>query len=278
MSYDPALDAKLSYDAAVDAKRLRGDTHWTKPNPIKREVQIGDCRLLLGDCLAVLPLLGKVDAVLPLSQHPPQTGVVRRAQGICLVTDPPYGIAHLWDGEQKGRNGTSRLWDGNNEWDRETLPEAVNLARSMAEKSIIWGGNYYDFPPSRGYLVWDKIQEFSNADSEIAWCSWAQTPRTFRYARAQLASEGKQHPTQKPLPLMQWCLGFLPDARTILDPFAGSGTTGVACVKLGRSFIGIEIDEGYFDIAVERIRKAYAQPDMFIAPPAPKPVQEALNV
>jgi DNA modification methylase len=87
---------------------------------------------------------------------------------------------------------------------------------------------------------------------------------------------GKEHPTQKPLQLMKWCIGFLPAAQTILDPFMGSGTTGVACVKLGRSFIGIEIDEGYFDIACERIRKAYAQPDMFIERP-PEPKQVALD-
>ena len=219
-----------------------------------RKEQIGDCTLYLGDCLEVLPTLDKVDAV---------------------VTDPPYGIANLWAGEQKGKNGKSRLWDGDNEWDKETLPEAVALAREKSGEAIIWGGNYYNLPPSRGYLIWDKMQVFSNADSEMAWCSWPQTPRTFRYARAQLATEGKVHPTQKPLPLIEWCLGFLPNADTILDPFMGSGTTGVACAKLGRRFIGIELDDGYFNIAVERIRKAYDQPDMFVEPPT-KPVQESL--
>jgi site-specific DNA-methyltransferase (adenine-specific)/modification methylase len=219
-------------------------------------VRIGDAELYLADCLSVLPTLGKVDAV---------------------VTDPPYGIAKLWNSQQKGRNGKSRLWDGNNEWDMETLPGAVEIARKMADRSIIWGGNYYDLPASRGYLIWDKMQEFSNADSEMAWCSWLQTPRTFRYARAQLANEGKEHPTQKPLPLMEWCLGFLPDAQTILDPFMGSGTTGVACAKLGRKFIGIEIEPKYFDIACRRIEEAYAQLDMFIEPPA-KAEQEAMDV
>ena len=76
---------------------------------------------------------------------------------------------------------------------------------------------------------------------------------------------------------MQWCIGFISQG-VILDPFMGSGTTGVACVKLGRKFIGIEIDEGYFDIACERIRKAYAQPDMFVEPRAPDPKQEALEL
>lgn len=220
-----------------------------------REELIGDARLILGDCREVLPTLGKVDAV---------------------VTDPPYGIAEKWAGEQKGRNGCSRLWDGNNAWDKETLPEAVNFAREIAKSSIVWGGNYYDLPPSRGYLIWDKIQEFSNADSELAWCSWPQTPRTFRYARAQLASEGKEHPTQKPLALMQWCLGFLPNAQTILDPFMGSGTTGVACAKLGRKFIGIEIKPKYFDIACKRIDEAYKQGDFFVEKPKPATQEKML--
>ena len=73
---------------------------------------------------------------------------------------------------------------------------------------------------------------------------------------------------------MKWCLEFVPDARTILDPFMGSGTTGVACVKLGRSFIGIEREPKYFDIACRRIEAAYKQPDLFVsASPSPKPVQ-----
>ena len=206
-------------------------------------VTIGRATLYLGDCRDILPTLPKVDAV---------------------VTDPPYGIAALWAGEQSGKNGKSRLWTGDNDWDRETCPELVDMARANAEKSIVWGGNYYALPPSRGYLIWDKMQEFSNADSELAWCSWPQTPRTFRYARAQLASEGKEHPTQKPLPLMKWCIGFLPDAQTILDPFMGSGTTGVAAVQMGRDFIGIEREPKYFDIACKRIEDAQRQKDLFI--------------
>ena len=223
---------------------------------MSRVEHIGDATLYLGDCRDVLPTLGKVDA---------------------LVTDPPYGIAKLWASEQKGKNGSSILWDGDNAWDKETLPLAVYHAKAIAEKSIIWGGNYYDLPPSRGYLIWDKIQEFSNSDSEFAWCSWPQTPRTFRYARAQLATEGKQHPTQKPLPLMRWCLGFLPDAQLILDPFMGSGTTGVAATQMGRRFIGVEVEPKFFDVACRRIEAATRQADLFIERPAPVK-QEELNV
>ena len=88
---------------------------------------------------------------------------------------------------------------------------------------------------------------------------------------------GKKHPTQKPIRVMEWCLGFLPNAGTILDPFMGSGTTGVACAKLGRKFIGVEINEQYFDIACKRVQKAYDQPDLFVEPPA-KAKQEAFDV
>jgi DNA modification methylase len=218
-------------------------------SPIRKEVTIGSCRLILGDCLEVLPMLGRVDAV---------------------VTDPPYGLG------EKLRIGGFKKWPlmqakmGNATWDNQ-VSEALPSALALADDAIVWGGNYYDLPPVRGWLIWDKIvRNFSSGHVEMAWTTVDQPTRAFNYAHGELASEGKLHPTQKPLPLMGWCLGFLPNASTILDPFMGSGTTGVACVKLGRKFVGIEIDEGYF------IRKAYAQPDMFIEPRAPEPVQEAL--
>ncbi len=94
---------------------------------------------------------------------------------------------------------------------------------------------------------------------------------------ARGAYRDKEHPTQKPVEVMKWCLGFVADAKTILDPFMGSGTTGVAAVKLGRKFIGIEIEPKYFDIACRRISEALKQPDMFIERPAPAK-QEAFNV
>lgn len=219
---------------------------------------IGDCVLYRADCLEVLPTLGPVDAV---------------------VTDPPYGIGDKWD--RAGGFGTcgGRLWTGDSGWDNETSEPALAAAMERSGGvAIVWGGNYYALPPSRGYLVWDKMQTgFSLADSEWAWVSEPITPKTFRYARAQLASEGKEHPTQKPLPLMTWCLGFLPDAKTILDPFMGSGTTLVACQKLGRHGIGIEIDPEYFEIACRRVEEAARQPDLFIEP-APKPQQEAMDL
>lgn len=213
---------------------------------IKHEVVIGDCRLLLGDCREILPELGKVDAV---------------------VTDPPYGIGA---DEAASKNNGQWGWKyyGESQWDRSRPPREIfdDILRA-APHQIVWGGNYFtDFlPPTMQWLIWDKGQrDFSLADFEVAWSSQQKASRILSFPRARALADGKEHPTQKPVEVMKWCLSFLPDAETILDPFMGSGTTGVACVKLGRKFIGIEIDPGYFEIAAKRIRQAYAQPDLLI--------------
>lgn len=215
--------------------------------------QICDATLYLGDCREVLPTLGRVDAV---------------------VTDPPYGLGELWQGGRAkwplARGGAEcREWDAA---PSDVLPSAL----AIADAAIVWGGNYYDLPPRRGWLIWDKIvRNFTSGHVEMAWTTIEQPTRAFSYAHGQLASEGKYHPTQKPLPLMEWCLGFLPNAQTIFDPFMGSGTTGVACARLGRRFIGCEIEPRYFDIACRRIEAEYRQPRLF-AEPQPKAVQEAM--
>lgn len=218
---------------------------------IIKEVTIGDCRLILGDCLAVMPLLGKVDAV---------------------VTDPPYGI-----GADKGIGKYGRLKAGPQRWD-SAAPDVLWIADYP---SIIWGGNYFGLPASRAYLVWDKGAGFKGrdfAECEMAWCSFDANARIFsRDPLARGDYRGKQHPTQKPVALMEWCLGFLPDAETILDPFMGSGTTLVACAKLGRKGIGIELDPDYFEIACKRVQAAYDQPDLFVAPPA-APTQDGMDI
>lgn len=213
--------------------------------------QIGDCTLYQGDCLEIMPTLGKFDAIL---------------------TDPPYGI-----GADRGVGKYGRLRCYQAGWDSV----AQDMSWLPDVPSIIWGGNYFDLPPSRAFLIWDKGAGFKGrdfAECEQAWCSFDANARVFAYdPLARGDYRGKLHPTQKPVALMKWCLGFLPDAQTILDPFMGSGTTGVACVKLGRKFTGIELDARYFDIACKRIEEAYAQPDMFVAPPsAAAPSQEPL--
>ena len=110
----------------------------------------------------------------------------------------------------------------------------------------------------------------------MAWSNLGKPIRAFSFSHGALASEGKQHPTQKPRALMEWCLIHVPSAaKIVLDPFMGTGTTGVACVNLGRSFVGIERDPDYFDIACRRIEEAGKQPRLF-AEPVAKVVQESM--
>jgi len=229
---------------------------------IRKEVQIGDCRFILGDCLEVMPLLGDFDAIL---------------------TDPPYGINYSGQKESIKRNGKSGKWRIFHEekgWDKETPQESCfDLMRDKSKEQIIWGGNYFadKLPNSRGWLVWYKMQTgLTMSDAELAWTSLNKVLRLKSLHRTSLWQDSPQHPTQKPVALMKWCLGFLPDAETILDPFMGSGTTGVACAKLGRKFTGIELDPEYFEIACKRIEEAYKQPDLFIEPPKPTPKQESM--
>jgi site-specific DNA-methyltransferase (adenine-specific)/modification methylase len=111
----------------------------------------------------------------------------------------------------------------------------------------------------------------SYGDGELAWTSLrATTPRKFILANNKIFADRRErfHPTQKPIEVMKWCLDFLPDAKTILDPFMGSGTTGVAAIDLGRKFIGIEIDPKYFDIACKRLEKSLNQTFLFVDKPA----------
>jgi len=206
--------------------------------------------LYLGDCRDILLTLGRFDAV---------------------VTDPPYGLGDKWQG---GGGGIKSSWSFHPSeamaWDGETstgVMDLLNIARDL----IIWGGNYYPLPPMRCWLIWDKKQPdtWTTGQCEMAWTNLDRPTRAFRFAQCEQANEGlKSHPTQKPLALMQWCLKWT-DAVTILDPFMGSGTTGVAAVKLGRKFTGIQIEHRYFDIACRRISEALKQPDFFVEKPLP---------
>lgn len=201
-------------------------------------VIIGNATLYLGDCREILPTLPQVDAV---------------------VTDPPYGIGR--DGKPPstsshgGHKGYEFMgWDIGRP-DRETFD--ILCARS--DEQIIWGGNYFaDFlPPQSKWLVWDKGQRICQADAELAWTSVGGPVRIFTENRVAIAKDGAEHPTQKPVSLMTWCLGMV--RGVACDPFMGSGTTGVACMNLGRKFIGIEIEPKYFDIACRRIEDAQRQ-------------------
>lgn len=216
-----------------------------------RQETIGNARLILGDCREVLPTLGKVDAV---------------------VTDPPYGIGAGTGIGKVTKEGSD--FRAAKQWD-DSPPERslFDIIRQISATQIIWGGNYFDLPPSKCFLVWDKVQpfEFSLAMAEQAWSNLDKPAKLFRW-KSMSINDGapKYHPTQKPLELMRWCVGMT--SGTVLDPFMGSGTTGVACATLGRPFIGIEIEPHYFDIACRRIEEAGRQGDMFVERPS-EPVQ-----
>jgi DNA modification methylase len=226
-------------------------------------VTIGRATLYLGDCRDILPTLPKVDAV---------------------VTDPPYGIGENSKKAKSRITGPSEVWKnprvrdiraqqqadyGHNDWD-VLNPEAIELARAISRWQIIFGGNYYDLPPTSCWLVWYKDNPTSHqSDAELAWTNLKKAVRHFTWlwdGFKRKVPEERFHLTQKPEAVMKWCLTHLPDnVETILDPFMGSGTTGVAAVQMGRSFIGIEREPKYFDIACKRIEDAQRQGDMFIA-------------
>ena len=236
---------------------------------ILREERIGSQRLILGDCLSIMPTLGRFDAV---------------------VTDPPYGInmdrgarGGGYDGFGNGIKRQPRVYAGG--WDKSRPEPAVfDAILSIADRHIVWGGNYFtDLVPVSGkWLFWDKCQTMpSFGDGELAWTSLkGDAVKQFTYNGSGLHAKEKNrvHPTQKPLALMEWCLGFLPDAKTILDPFMGSGTTLVACQRMGRHGTGIELDEEYWRIACRRVDEAARQPDLLIPETLPQPTQEAMDL
>ncbi len=198
---------------------------------------IGNAVLYLGDCREILPTLAPCDLIL---------------------TDPPYGIGIA---ANPVRQAHERM-----EWDAEA-PAAwlFGLMQEKAKHLIVWGGNYFPLPPSQTFLVWDKMQpeNFSLAMCEQAWCSFKKPAKMHRLS---VTSYEKEHPTQKPVRLMEWCIDHAPEAETICDPYMGSGTTGVAAVKMGRAFVGIEREPKYFDIACKRIEDAQRQTSMFEQP------------
>jgi site-specific DNA-methyltransferase (adenine-specific) len=227
---------------------------------VTRKETIGDCTLYLGDCMEVLPTLGKVDAV---------------------VTDPPYGVD--FKGKATKHTHASGGYLGG---DSRVGPAAVNLALSLSERGVVFSGLR---------LMWDYPRPY---EVGCIYCPagagrgrWGFTlfnpmlfygkglPHTRRSPSGFQSFdtvEQNGHPCPKPERWMRWAVEkcSLPN-QTILDPFMGSGTTGVACVQLDRKFIGIEIEERYFDIACKRIEEAYKQPKLFSEKPR-KPEQQSL--
>jgi DNA modification methylase len=211
----------------------------------KRKEVIGNATLYLGDCLEILPTLEKVDAV---------------------ITDPPYGI-----GWKPRVNHQDQPW--------KDVPVDVLPLLSLGRYHLIWGGQYFAsrLPTHEGWLTWVKRPidcDFSKDDrsyatTELAWRDWGKARFIAHVWDGGMRAGDAQnrtfcHPSQKPVEVMRWCVEQLPkDAAIVLDPYMGSGTTGMACADLGRQFIGIEIEPKYFDIACERIENAQRQQRMF---------------
>lgn len=220
-------------------------------------VQIGAATLYCGDMSLILPGL-QFDAI---------------------VTDPPYGIGESAAKNRTRNNGVKATDYGDDDWDSEPCsPQQIAAMRSASKWQVIFGGNYFDLPPTSCWLIWDKENTGDFADCEMAWTNMPKAIRRVRWMWNGMLRKGREerfHLTQKPVGVMDWCLSHLPaDAKTVCDPFMGSGTTGVACVQRGLAFTGIEMSRKYFDIACRRIEAAERQPDMFVA--TPKPVQTTL--
>lgn len=201
--------------------------------------------LYCGDCLDLLPI--EADAV---------------------VSDPPYGIALECEGEASG--GVGRQAFRAIEGDDKLFDPSPWLGFTDV---VLFGSNNFchAIPPQDGqWYFWDKTLQNNGcriAEGEFMWHKRGTKPRAFRHLwsgayRASESGERSVHPSQKPVALVVWLLGMV-KGQTIIDPFMGSGTTGVACVREGRNFIGVEKDEKYFQIAVERIRRELAQERLF---------------
>ncbi len=216
--------------------------------------------LHLGDCREILPTLGKVDAV---------------------VTDPPYGIGES-SAKVASRGKLAAPKDyGAFDWDKEPPPAwVIQMLRDISRYQIIFGGNYYDLPPSSCWLVWDKKNGSNDfADCELAWTNMPKAVRRIEWlwnGMIRKGSDVREHPTQKPLGVMSWAIDQLPaDTKLICDPFMGSGTTGVAAVTRGFSFVGIEREPAYFETALARISEALERPSLLVETPKPMK-QEAM--
>ena len=237
----------------------------------RKETLAEGVEVYLGDCLEVLPALMSIDMgawrelpeadrALPLLHHRDRAPLPFDA----ILTDPPYGLGKKMQGGTWGAKDES---SGFLKWDLEAKQEWVDLILAASVPTILWGGNYFNVPAARCWLFWNKINSVPTmADAELAWTNLDRPAKRFD---APVGRVEFGHPTSKPLPLIEWCVGFLPSATCILDPFLGSGTSGVAAVKAGKRFIGIEIGEAYFDTACRRIEAATKEPDLFIERASP---------
>lgn len=227
------------------------------------KIEIGNATLYLGDCMDILPTLDKVDAV---------------------ITDPPYGMDYKpekWKKYSGEKSDWMPIYGDNNKFNPAPFLDFDNV--------ILWGFNYYsDLLPVGALLIWDKRcnesgDKMYGASVESGWMKNQSGTRIKRLLHGGVVNadsaygnnEKRMHPTQKPIALMAWCINLAGNPKTILDPFMGSGTTGLAAIQMGLNFIGIEREPKYFEIACKRIEQAVAQPQLFEPEPV-KHIQEAM--
>ena len=191
------------------------------------------------------------------------------------IVDPPYGIGYS---ELVGKKKTKHGWKKRaaSQWDNET-PKAEYFKQlfSVSKNQIIWGGNYFDLPPTRCFIIWDKVQRIDQADCEFAWTSFNGSARVFQYARGNESGfapklKGTEraginiHPTQKPIALYAWLLHkYAKPNDLILDTHLGSGSSRIAAYKNGYDFTAFEIDKEYFEAQEKRFKTFIAQQRLF---------------
>jgi len=237
---------------------------------VRKEVLAEGVTLYLGDCREVLPTIGRVDAV---------------------VTDPPYGVGYEGSTTKHGTNGSAYIsFDDTPESIKEICVPAIRAAMEISRSGVMTPGNanahLYDTPRAQGAIFYPSG---ANAGPWGFVCSqplfyYGKDPFLARgmgsqpngFSTTEATDRAIEHPCPKPIKQTEWMVRRVSfEGETVLDPFMGSGTTGVAAVKLGRKFIGIEIEPKYFDIACRRIEDALRRPDLFIPTPAPKAKQES---
>ena len=177
------------------------------------------------------------------------------------IVDPPYGIGDKFKGGKSGKMQFNEVVDKG--WDCVPSVEYFTELQRVSRNQIIWGGNYFDLPPARCFIVWDKCisDDFTLAMAELAWTSFDKLAKIFKYS---VPKNGKIHPTQKPIKLYKWILDkYAKEGDKILDTHLGSGSIAIACHDYGFDLTACELDKEYFDKAMQRINNHTAQQKLF---------------
>jgi len=178
------------------------------------------------------------------------------------IVDPPYGIGDKFKGGKTGKMNFNEIV--NKDWDKVPTPEYWEQLFRVSKNQIVWGGNYFPLPPTRGFIVWDKkiSEDFSLAMAELAWISFDKLAKIVRMPTPK--DGGKIHPTQKPLQLYKWLLDkYAKQGDKILDTHLGSGSIAIACHDYGFDLTACELDAEYYEKAIKRIKNHVSQQKLF---------------